>query len=365
MTHLSRFLLLLSLTLGSASCSSLGWFGSVPDELDLDEVGPKIERARTDLANGNAKRAMDWMEAAVATPGMPPAQKREARELLEESARARIAQLATPPAKPKQLAGFLNKELPRQISVRAALVAAEEYANRGDRVEAFRVIKKLDQKYPTHHLRAEAGRILADVGLAIAADDSNFLFFFPRRARAKEVLEYMVVNYPSEPRCDEAYSTLGWLFERNEEWERAIEHHQDLLLYHPESAYAIDSEARIPKLRLISITSPEYDRQELVRARDELVNWLKRHEGDENEEAVRLDLGECYLRLHESDMGIARFYKRVDNDFGARFHGNRAAEEARLAGDEERESKALAFVAKLPPEEPRAPLENPATGGAQ
>lgn len=365
MSPFARILLLASCAFVFPSCAGLGWFGSVPSELKLDEVGPKIERARADLAAGNAKRAMDWMEAAVATPGMPPAQKREARELLEEAARERIAELSAEPAQPKKLVAFLEKELPRQISVRAALVAADEYSRRGSRVESFRVVKKLDAKYPTHHLRAEAGRILADVGLAIAEDDSNFLFFFPRRARAKEVLEYLVVNYPSEPRCDEAYFTLGWLYERNEDYEKAIEHHQDLLLYHPDSAFAVEAEAMIPKLRLQDITSPEYDRQEMVRAKTELTNWLQRHPGHAEEENVRLDLAECYLRLHESDMGIAHFYRRVDNDYGARFHARRAAEEARLAGDDAREEKALAFVAALPPEEVRAPLEETPAGGAQ
>ena len=40
----------------------------------------------------------------------------------------------------------------------------------------------------------------------------------------------------------------------------------DLLLYHHESPLAIKSEAKIPRLRLIALRSPEYDRREMLRA---------------------------------------------------------------------------------------------------
>ncbi len=50
-------------------------------------------------------------------------------------------------------------------------------------------------------------------------------------------------------------------------------------------------------------------------------------------------------------MGIARFYRRVDNDFGARFHATRAVEEANLGNDPERAKAAEEFLAALPPEE--------------
>ncbi len=345
---------LFALVISLSSCTTVGritGLKSIPDKLDLEEVQPAITRAQAYLDSGDSRRAMEWMQAASATLGLSPSLKREVRELLESSARARIAELSTDPVQPDKLAEFLTLELPRQISVEAVLVAAEELNRTGERVDAFRLIKKLDQKYPTHHLRTDAGRILADAGIEISKDDSRFLFLFPRRDRAEEVLEYLVLNYPAERRCAEAYATLAWLYEVDERWEIAIERHQDLLLYHPDTPSAIASEARIPSLRLASITSPEYDRQQLVRAREELEAWLVRHPGHELEDEVRLDLADCFLRLHESDMGIARFYRRVDNDFGARFHATRAVEEANLGNDPERAKAAEEFLAALPPEE--------------
>lgn len=348
------FTLLIMLALSVSSCRTIGRITGlkpIPDDLDRKEVEPTIERSRTYLLDGDPERAMKWMQAAAATTGLSPSLKREVRELLEESARAYIRELSKEPVQADELADFLGLELPRQILVEAVLRAAEELSHQGEQVEAFRLIKRLDQKYPTHHLRTDAGRILADVGLEISRDESKFLFLFPRRDRAKEVLEYLVLNYPSERRCPEAYATLAWLYEIDEDWELAIERHQDLLLYHADTLTAISSEARIPKLRLISITSPEYDRQQLVRAREELEAWLERHPGLQLEETVRLDLTECFLRLHESDMDIARFYLRVENRFGAEFHSKRAAAEARSAGDTGREALALAFLNGLAPEE--------------
>lgn len=350
----SLLALLILVALSASSCRAIGrvtGLKPIPDEIDRREVEATIERSRTYLLEGEPERAMKWMQAAAAATGLSPTLKRQVRELLEESARAHIRELSKEPVQAEELAEFIGLELPRQILVEAVLRGAEEYNHQGERVDAFRLIKKLDQKYPTHHLRTDAGRILADAGLAISQDESKFLFLFPRRDRAKEVLEYLVLNYPSERRCPEAYATLAWLYELDEDWELAIERHQDLLLYHPDTLTAIASEARIPKLRLFAITSPEYDRQQLVRARDELEAWLERHPGLQLEEEVRVDLTECFLRLHESDMGIARFYLRVDNTFGARFHSKRAAKEAHSAGDTEREATALAFLDELPPNE--------------
>jgi len=360
--------LLLMLVFCTSSCSTLGRITGlkpIPDSLEREEVRPAVTRSREYLSNGDPQRAMEWMQAAAATAGLEPALKREVRELLEECSRARIRELAAEPVQPDELAAFLELELPRQISVEAVLIAAKELNRDEEYLDSFRLIKKLDVKYPTHHLRSDAGRILAEAGMEVSRDESNFLFFFPRRDRAKEVLEYLVLNYPSERRCPEAYATLAWLYELDEDWELSIERHQDLLLYHPDSPSAITSEARIPNLRLSSITSPEYDRQQLVRARDELQAWLERHPGMKLEGKVRLDLTECFLRLHESDMGIARFYVRVDNDFGARFHSTRAIGEAQAANDSDREEEAVAFLATLPPAPPAVPalLAAPAAPG--
>lgn len=352
MTRLVPLLLLLVTT---SACNTIR-------PLDKDAVEPAIAQARIDLAEGRTEKAIKAMQSALVTEEVEPEVLTQARVLLEEAAAVRIEELSGDDPQPGKLAAMLDLELPRQISVEAAVRATEMLISDDDLMDGFRLIKKLDRKYPTHHLRADVGRLLADIGLGVAARKGNYLLFFSRSQPAKEVLDYLVLNYPSERRCDVAYATLADLHVDDERWELAIEAHQNLLLYHPDSPLALESEAAIPKLRLTGITSPEYDRRELLRARGELEAWLERHPDSELDEEVRLDLAEAYLRLYESDMGIARFYRRVDNPYGARFHAGRAVEEARMAGDEGRVERAEAFLAKVPAEtdaepEPLDPTE--------
>jgi hypothetical protein len=69
-----------------------------------------------------------------------------------------------------------------------------------------------------------------------------------------------------------------------------------------------------------------------------------------------VQLGDCLRRLCDSDLSIAGFYCTVDNPFGARFHAQRAVDEAHEAGDEARAQRAQALVDALPPPDPEQPV---------
>jgi hypothetical protein len=105
-------------------------------------------------------------------------------------------------------------------------------------------------------------------------------------------------------------------------------------------------------MRLLVLTSPEYDRRELVRARSELELWIAKHATTapaELTEHVRLDLADCLGRLIDNDLVVARFYQRIDKDFGARYHAERAREVAQRAGDEGALERVEDLLATLPP----------------
>src|SRR4030095_13663101 len=106
---------------------------------------------------------------------------------------------------------------------------------------------------------------LGELGLELSKDHTKFLFFYDRQEDAAEVLEYLILNYPRAPRCDEAYDTLARIYEDDREWSYAIDRLEKLVLNHPDSPLRAQSEANIPRLRLASIESPEYDRGALER----------------------------------------------------------------------------------------------------
>jgi hypothetical protein len=238
--------------------------------------------------------------------------------------------------------------------VHAGVAAAAMLLQEDEPYDAFKVLKDLDRRFPNHYERVRAGEILYQAGMQLADDPSSFFGFYRAVDDGREILEYMVVNYPKERDCDKAYAKLVLLYEDEEDWELARARSEDLLLYHPDSPLVSWAEARIPHLRLLGLESPEYDRRELAQARVELDRWLQRHNGQPTdpadlEQTVRLDYADCLARLTASDLGIAQFYLRIDQAIGARLHATRALDEARLSGDEALIQEATEMLGRVPP----------------
>jgi hypothetical protein len=63
---------------------------------------------------------------------------------------------------------------------------------------------------------------------------------------------------------------------------------------------------------------------------------------------VRVDYADCLQRLVRSDLGIARFYRRITQPFGARFHATRALSVARETGNEKLIHESESFLDGLP-----------------
>jgi len=235
--------------------------------------------------------------------------------------------------------------------VQAGLAAARAQVRNGDRMDAFRLLRKLDRKFPLHYERQAAGDLIVEIGLYLAQLHKSFLIFYSSDSQAEEVLEYAIIQHPWARRGDEAHQQLADLYESHNDLALAIDRLQKLVLDHPDSPLRPRAQLRVPILRLKLLRSPEFDRGTLLKADEELKRWLGTF-GPDHELAheAGLRLGDCERRLCDSDLSIAKFYRTVDNVAGTRFHAERAAEEARSAGDTQREKRALELVAGLPPE---------------
>jgi len=329
-----------------ASCSSLPFGGEKPRR--PEEVPAAIERAERQFEAGRTGEALATLRQARAVSGLAVETRAQLDLKIERYADKRIQELSEPGSDPGELAELLKLNLPRQLAVTAGVRAARMRLEEGRPYKAFKLIKQVDKQYPLHHERRAAGEILARAGLALADDPWNFLGLFRRRDDGIEVLEYLVVNYPSEERCDEAYFKLGVVYAEDGLWSLARQRFEDLVLNYRGSPLAVQAEALIPRMRLLAIQSPEYDRAQLVQARVELDTWLERHAASDLEPSVRIDLADCLRRLVESDLSIARFYRRIGQSFGARFHAQRAVEEARRSGDEALVARASTLLERIP-----------------
>jgi len=344
-----RRLLILCLALGSlASCSARSRPAGLPPSYDRLTAPVAIEEAQAELAAGETELAFERLMIVSEVKGLPAETRNVLEASIDVAAEAWIAEL-TEEGDRHALKYLYELDLRRPLAVKSGIHAAQLYMVDGYRLKAFQLIKKIDEKYPFHHMRDEAGTIVARVGFAFAEDTRRygFLYLFKYSSLAPEVLEYLTLNHVQHAESDKAFFTLAEVYEKGERWQLAIERHGDLVLYRPSSVYVPDSKARIPHLRLSGLTSPEYDRKELMRSREELEAWLATYAGHEAEEAVQLDLLDCMRRLADNDLSIARFYRRVKNAYGAEYHARRAVEEAQDGRDDDQTEEARELLEKI------------------
>ena len=338
-----------------ASCISTTYTGHSFDEPFTKETAPEhIAKAQVEIAAGKTEVALDRLIELHQTPSIDPADRKVAGQLLNDTGVELIEQLVAE-EHPSRLKRIFSLDLPPRLRVEAGIASARAYLNDGERVKSFKMVRKVEDKFPMHHLRMQAGDILLEAGLSLAADDSTwFLFFSPAKDRALEVLDFLVLNYPFHPGCDQAYRALAVLYEDADWQERAIRNYEDLVAFQPDSPLAPEAEARIPLLRLSQMERADNDRAEMLRARDEAAAWLERHPGHPLEEPVRGVLTDAERMLIQNDLIVARFYLRVDEPFGARLHAERALEKAQLASIDDLITEATSVVAEadaLAPEE--------------
>ena len=325
-----------------ASCSALG-FG------EKKEIAPALAAqyhasAIGALEAGRPRQAIEDLADLWETPNLDPDLRLKIDADLERCTDVLVAELEKPGADPDDAEDLWDLSLPRRLRVRFGLAEARLLLAEGERIDAFRTVRSIDTEYPTHEQRAATGAIVAEAGFSLAQDDGTYFFFFEYRERATEPLEYLVLQYPSDPRCAEAYWTLARIYEEEDELELAIERSEDLVVYHSDCPWAAQAALDVARLRMARQERTDYDRGTLVKTRTQVDAWIEAHPGHElaaHAEELRQELRR---REAESDLGIASFYEEIEEPYGARLHAERAAATARNAGDESREQRAAEIL---------------------
>lgn len=351
--------LLLCMLLLLPGCASVGKLFSRSSHDKAEASAEKlVQQASAEMAAGQTDAALTHLGDARELDPLPSDMKDRIEHLLERCAETRIVELSAPGGDPDDMEDLFDLRLPRQLAITAGVHAARLQLERGEEIKAFAMIQKVDTRYPpagTHHERVMAGDILFEAGMKLSQSSFSILGLFSDADDAKGILEYLVQNYPRERRCDQAYNRLAQLYEDDRIWATAIERYQDLVTYHLDSPLAVESEWRIPHLRLVALRRPEYDRRELLRTLSELEAWLEAHAAHELESKVVVDRRDCLSRLALSDLGVVKFYKQVHKWEGARLHAERALDFAKLGGDPRLIAQATRAIAGLPPAEAHTP----------
>ena len=334
------------LLLGAACTATLPRPGGVPDVYEAEEVPAALEAGRSALESGETWTAVAILHAVQAAPGLEGGVRAEARSLLAEAVGRRIDDLAASPGGAEQLEVLAELELPRDLAVRASLAAARAGLEEGERLECHETLVAMDVRYPLHARRAEAGELHFQAGISLAEDPGTYALIFSYSSDGITVLEAFIERYPGHPRGPRAYEALVQAYEEDRLFDLAIRRAEGLVLEYPGTLEGVWAQARIPHLRLASLGTPEYDRSLMLQARGELAEWLRTYPGHALEEQVRIDLADALQRLADSDLSIARFYRKVESQAGFEFHARRALETARDAGNSEQVEEAEALLAE-------------------
>lgn len=329
-------------------CALAGCRSNQPDgrEWKPVEVPAQLEVARELTAEGKTEQALQLLRELRVVPGLSPDLRDEVELETETVARLRLAELEAG-TETKPLKKFVDMDLPRQLTVEAAIEEARRYLEAGKDKKVYKTIEKLTRRYPFHHQRAEAGELLYLAADRMSHDRDALLKFMTLRNNGREALEYYCDHFVSGRSWDLACLRIADMYVEDQDWETARQWFEDLLFLRPDSSLRIRAQAEIPHMRLKTITSPEYDRGQILEARRELEYWLSRHDGHALTPRVRRDLRDSIQRLWASDLVVGHFYKRNKKLDGALLHGERALATARELGADNFEAETQRFLASL------------------
>lgn len=312
-----------------------------------ETAGRHLELAQAELQAGEYPTALERLIELRQVSGLHPEDRNRCEELLERGVGQAVEHYSGPEYTAGDLVDLYDLDLTPRLKAWAGTRAADRKLSEGRRIDAVKMIRRVEQALPSHPERSFAGDVLARAGLSLAADDGRYWLLFRYRSRGLEALEFLVLTYPFERRCPEAYLTLAEIYADRGNLEEAITHYEDLLVYHPASPQAALAQARLGNTRMKRMEKDDFDRSELENARKELELWLVRYPEHELRPWVEERLTLCRERLAENDLIHARYYETVRAPFGARLHAQRALEEAVAAGSADKEAEAREILAAV------------------
>ena len=361
---LRRLVLALGLVVGLSACSATRALFD-DDEyplggVEIENAALYLDRAEEEMNAGQLERALDRLIAVRELQGLDPEDRLRSEDLIDRCAAALLALADQPDRGTGSLEILWEADLSPRMRAQAGIRYAERLLEEGSRISAFKQVRDVEAELPGHTERARAGAVLAAAGLDLVRDPGRYWLILRYRTRGIAALELLVLTYPLDPACPDAYLALARAYEEDERLELAIDRHELLFLYHPSSPQAVLSRAAIPRLRLDLVQRRDYDRGTLVTAREELEQWLEAFPDHPRVAEVQASRLRCLRALADNDLYLSHYYRRIGNPFGARVHAQRALDDATEAGDPGLVARATEVLDELPPAEgpaPRTPAE--------
>ena len=209
---------------------------------------------------------------------------------------------------------------------RYQVALATALTNDGDLWAGFELIRDFEEEHPFSEYRGQIQDLEFEIGRQLMASDWSFLFFASDRDDGRIVLEHFALRYPQHPAAPDVLRLLGEQAFAEGDFTTAQRRFGELVLKHSDSEWAPLAKFRIAMASFQSLVGPDYDRRSMVRAHNELHDFLS--EGIENPQfdiEARAALATTREWLGTKHLSIADFYRRVGNQAGEQVHLEKAA----------------------------------------
>ncbi len=191
----------------------------------------------------------------------------------------------------------------------AAFLSGEAALADGEHLVAYRHYRYVLENAPWSPHAAAIEDRLFELG-QIFFHDPRHGGFFGNRTRGVEVFETYQAFFRRSDRADDALRLVGDYFFDDEEWEEAAFTYERLVEEYAESEWVERSLWRAGAARLRLNRGPEYDRDELLRAKERLDLLLSQHPRSADAPTARAELSAVRERLARSELVVADFYRR-------------------------------------------------------
>ncbi len=192
----------------------------------------------------------------------------------------------------------------------AAFVAGEADFERGEHLAAFRHYRYILENAPWSPHAALIRERLFEIGLAFFNEERYRGWgWFDSRARGVEVLETLQAYFKRSDEADDALRLVGDYFVEEEEFEEAALAYERLFEEYPDSEWGELALWRAGWSRMQLSRGPEYDRDDLLRAKGRLEESLRLFPKGVSSAEARRDLDHVRSQLARSEVIVADFYR--------------------------------------------------------
>ena len=230
--------------------------------------------------------------------------------------------LKTDPAAACSLLEGLDPDaMPRAERAGHAALYAEALLQTGEPWDGFEQIRSFGEDHRFSEWMPRVEDTHFRIGRQLIESDASWFIFGSDRDDGEIVLQEFVERYSANPHVPDALRLLGDLAFDEERWQEARRRYEQILAESPGSEWAPLAAFRRVMSIHADLLGPEYDLPEMLRARNELRDYLATEPEREDFRApAAAALAEVDDWVGQRHMIDAEFYRTVGNEPGERFH---------------------------------------------